>query len=119
MADWRSILDQLEISDGAVAGLSAADKPIIAGKLLQIPAEDRALFFRGQHSDVLRRLRTLLPDVASVPLLTLRGLMQQPLAKMRQRLTDRASATKTRAVSPRTFSEVLPWYMVLLGTLGI
>lgn len=65
MADWRSILDQLEISDGAVAGLSAADKPIIAGKLLQIPAEDRALFFRGQHSDVLRRLRTLLPDVAS------------------------------------------------------
>lgn len=36
--------------------------------------------------------------------------MQQPLAKMSRRLTDRASATKTRAVSPRTFSEVLPWH---------
>lgn len=36
--------------------------------------------------------------------------MQQPLAKMSRRLTDRASATKTRAVSPRTFSDVLPWH---------
>ncbi|DBA88576.1 TPA: hypothetical protein ACH3X2_005043 [Trebouxia sp. C0005] len=43
------------------------------------------------------------------PLLTLRDLVKQPLAKMRRRLTDRAPATKTKAVSPRTFSEVLPW----------
>ena len=36
--------------------------------------------------------------------------MQQPLAKMSRRLTDRASVTKIRAVSPRTFSEVLLWH---------
>ena len=62
---WMRILDQLEIPDGAVAGLSAADKPTIEGKLLQLPAENQALFFRGQQSSVLKRLRTLLPDVPS------------------------------------------------------
>lgn len=63
--EWMRILDQLEIPDGAVAGLSAADKPTIEGKLLQLPAENQALFFRGQHSSVLKSLRTLLPDVPS------------------------------------------------------
>ena len=63
MTDWLSQLEQLDIPDGAVAGLSNADKPIIEGKLLQLSAGDRPLFFRGQQIDVLKRLRTLLPDM--------------------------------------------------------
>ncbi|KAL0035576.1 hypothetical protein WJX77_012718 [Trebouxia sp. C0004] len=62
MTDWLSKLEQLDIPDGAVAGLSNADKSIIEGKMLQLPAGDRPLFFRGQQIDVLKRLRTLLPD---------------------------------------------------------
>ncbi len=42
MAEWHTILDQLEIPDGAVAGLSASDKPVLRGKLLQLPAADRS-----------------------------------------------------------------------------
>ncbi len=41
------------------------DKPTLEGKLLQMSAEDRPLFFRGQHTDVLKKLRTLLPDQQS------------------------------------------------------
>lgn len=44
MTDWQRLLEQLEIPDGAVAGLSASDKPTLRGRLLQRPAEDRALF---------------------------------------------------------------------------
>ena len=62
MTDWQSKLEQLGIPDGAVAGLSNADKPIIEGKLLQLSAGDRPLFLRGQQIDVFQRLRTLLPD---------------------------------------------------------
>ena len=62
MTDWLSKLEQLDIPDGAVAGLSNADKPIIEGKVLQLPAGDRPLFFCGQQIDVLKRLRMLLPD---------------------------------------------------------
>ena len=62
MTEWLSELKLLDIPDGAVAGLSNADKPFIEGKLLQLPAGDRHLFFRGQHMDILKRLRTLLPD---------------------------------------------------------
>lgn len=65
MVDWLTTLDRLEIPDGAVAGLSAADKSTIEGKLLQLPTENASLFFRGQHLDILKRLRTLLPDVSS------------------------------------------------------
>jgi len=65
MVDWLSKLEQLDIPDGAVPGLSNTDKPTLEGKLLQISAEDRPLFFRGQHIDVLKRLRTLLPDYPS------------------------------------------------------
>lgn len=61
-AAWLSKLEQLDIPDGAVAGLSNADKPFVEGKLLQLPAGDRPLFFRGQQMDVLKRLGTLLPD---------------------------------------------------------
>ena len=63
MTDWLSHLEQLDIPDGAVAGLSNADKPIIEGKLLQPSAGDRPLFIHGQQIDVLKRLRTLLPDM--------------------------------------------------------
>lgn len=35
--------------------------------------------------------------------------MQQPLAEMRRRVTDWASATKTNAAAPRTFTDVLSW----------
>ncbi|DBA84044.1 TPA: hypothetical protein ACH3X1_006526 [Trebouxia sp. C0004] len=62
MAEWHTILDQLEIPDGAVAGLSASDTPVLRGKLLQLPAADRPLFFVGQPLDVLKTLCTLLPD---------------------------------------------------------
>ena len=62
MAEWLALLDQLEIPDGAVTGLNAADKPVLKGKLLQLPAADRPLFFDGPPLDVLRTLRTLLPD---------------------------------------------------------
>ena len=65
MAEWHALLDQLEIPDGAVAGLSASDKPVLRGKLLQLPAADRPLFFVGQPLDVLKTLRTLLPDAPS------------------------------------------------------
>ena len=62
MAEWHTILDQLEIPDGVVAGISASDKAVLRGKLLQSPAADRPLFFVGQPLDVLKTLRTLLPD---------------------------------------------------------
>jgi hypothetical protein len=62
MDDWLLKLDQLDIPDGAVPGLSNTDKPTLEGKLVQVSAEDRLLFFRGQHTNVLKRLRTLLPD---------------------------------------------------------
>jgi hypothetical protein len=62
MTDWLSKLEQLDIPDGAVAGLSNADKPVLEGKLLQLSAGDRPLFFRGQQIHILKRLRTLLPD---------------------------------------------------------
>ena len=65
MVDWLSKLEQLDIPDGAVLGLSNTDKPSLEGKLLQIPAEDRPLLFRGQHIHVLKRLRTLFPDYPS------------------------------------------------------
>lgn len=65
MADWLTLLDQLEIPDGAVAGLSAADKPVLRGKLLQLPASDRPLFFYGQPLEVLKTLHTLLPAASS------------------------------------------------------
>ena len=56
MTDWLSKLDQLDIPDGAVAGLSNADKPINEGELLQLSAEDRPLFFRGQQIDATHAL---------------------------------------------------------------
>ena len=62
MTDWLSKLEQLDIPDEAIAGLSNADKPIVEGNLLQLSAGDRPLFFRGQEIDVLQRLRTLLPE---------------------------------------------------------
>ena len=65
MPEWHALLDQLEIPDGAVAGLSVADRPVLRGKLLQLPAADRLLFFVGQPLDVLKTLRTLLPDAPS------------------------------------------------------
>ena len=61
MAEWLTLLDQLEIPDGAVTGLSASDKPVLKGRLLQLPAADRPLFFDGPPLEVLKTLRTLLP----------------------------------------------------------
>ena len=54
MAGWETTLDQLEIPDGAVAGLSAANKPVLRGKLLQLPTAER--FFVGQPLDVLKNI---------------------------------------------------------------
>jgi len=90
MAEWHTILDQLEIPDGAVAGLSASDKPVLRGKLLQLPAADRPFFFVGQPLDVLKTLRTLLPDAPSgqaqhlFNMISLRGLLQHPCASWGQ-----------------------------------
>ena len=61
MAEWHTILDQLEFPDGAVSGLSASDKPVLRGKLLQLPAADS--WFVGQPREVLKTLRSL-PSVA-------------------------------------------------------
>ena len=47
MAEWLTLLDRLDIPDGAVTGLSASDKPVLKGKLLQLPAADRPHFFDG------------------------------------------------------------------------
>ncbi|DBA84049.1 TPA: hypothetical protein ACH3X1_006530 [Trebouxia sp. C0004] len=86
MAEWHTILDQLEIPDGAVAGLSASDTPVLRGKLLQLPAADRPLFFVGQPLDVLKTLCTLLPDGPSgqaqrlFNMILLCGLLQHPCA---------------------------------------
>ena len=86
LAEWHTILDQLEIPDGAVAGLSASDKPVLRGKLLQLPAADRPWFFVGQPLDVLKTLRTLLPDAPLgrsqhfFNMILLRGLLQYPCA---------------------------------------
>ena len=65
MADWLTLLEQLDIPDGAVPGISAADRPVLRGKLLQLPASDRPLFFHGHPLEVLKALRTLLPDAPS------------------------------------------------------
>ena len=65
MVEWHTLLDQLEIPDGAVAGLSASGQPVLRSKLLQLPAADRPLFFVGQPLEVLKTLRTLLPDAPS------------------------------------------------------
>ena len=65
MAEWYTILGQLEIPDGTVAGLSASDKLVLRGKLLQLPAADRPFFCVGQPLEVLKKLRTLLPDASS------------------------------------------------------
>lgn len=65
MTDWQTLLNQLEIPDGAVAGLNTSDKPTLRGKLLQRPGEDRPLFFVGPPMDVLKTLRTLLPEAPS------------------------------------------------------
>ena len=65
MAEWLALLDRLDIPDGAVTGLSASDKPVLKGKLLQLPAADRPLFFDGPPLEVLKTLRTLLPDAPS------------------------------------------------------
>ena len=86
MAEWLRILDQLEIPDGAVAGLSASDKPTLRGKLLQLPAADRPFFLVGQPLDVLKTLRTLLPDTPSgqaqyfFDMISLSGLLHFPCA---------------------------------------
>ena len=61
MAGWLTLLNELEIPDGAVAGLRASDKPKLRGRLLQLPAEDRPIFFEGPPLDVLTALQTLLP----------------------------------------------------------
>lgn len=76
MTDWLSKLEQLDIPDGAVAGLSNADKPILEGKLLQRSAADRPLFFRGQQIQILKRLRTLLPDTPAGQ--DLHSMLQRP-----------------------------------------
>ena len=60
MAEWHTKLEQLDIPDGAVAGLGASDKPVLRGRLLQLPAADRPFFFVAL--EVLKTLRTLLPD---------------------------------------------------------
>ena len=63
MLEWLSNLQQLVIPDGAVEGLSSADKPFVEGALLQLPAEDSLHFFCGQQIHVFKKLRMLLPDM--------------------------------------------------------
>ena len=69
MANWLTLLNQLEIPDGAVAGPNASDKAFLRGKLLQSPAANRPLFFVGQPLEVLKTLRPLQPDKAEPDLM--------------------------------------------------
>ena len=39
-----------------------ADKPTLEGKLLQLPDDKAARFFNGAPMNVLKKLRTLLPE---------------------------------------------------------
>ena len=65
MAEWLTLLDRLDIPDGAVTGLSASDKQVLKGKVLQLPAAYRQLFFDGPPLEVLKTWRTLLPDAST------------------------------------------------------
>ena len=62
MADWPGKLEALIIPENAVPGLTMADKPTLEGKLLQLPDDKAARFFNGAPMDVLKKLRTLLPE---------------------------------------------------------
>ena len=79
MAEWHTKLEQLDIPDGAVAGLGASDKAVLRGRLLQLPAADRPFFFVGQPLEVLKTLRTLLPDAPSGQLSVSSTLLCSPL----------------------------------------
>lgn len=61
MAEWWITLEELDIPDGVVEGISMQDKPTLQGRLLQLDAESVSLFFHGTHMDILKRLRALLP----------------------------------------------------------
>ncbi len=56
---WTSLRLQMELWQ------VSTDNPVLRGKLLQLPAAYRPLFFVGQPLDVLKTLRTLLPDAPS------------------------------------------------------
>ena len=62
MADWPDKLEALDIPENKVPGLTMADKPTLEGKLLQLPDDKAACFFNGAPMDVLKKLRTLLPE---------------------------------------------------------
>ena len=62
MADWPDKLEALDIPENEVPGLTMADKPTLEGKLLQLPDDKAARFFNGAPMDVLKKLRTLLPE---------------------------------------------------------
>ena len=69
MADWMGKLEALDIPDNEVPGLTMADKPTLKGKLLQLPHDNAAHFFNGTAMEVLKMLRTLLPEaIAGKPL---------------------------------------------------
>ena len=62
MADWMGKLEALDIPENEVPGLTMADKPTLEGKLLQLPDDKAARFFDGTPINVLKKLRTLLPE---------------------------------------------------------
>ncbi len=62
MADWMGKLEALDIPDNEVPGMTMADKPTLKGKLLQLPHDNAAHFFNGTAMEVLKMLRTLLPE---------------------------------------------------------
>ncbi|DBA74808.1 TPA: hypothetical protein ACH3X2_009329 [Trebouxia sp. C0005] len=78
MAEWYTVLDQLEIPDGAVAGLSASDKPVLRGKLLQLPAVDRPFFFVGDHDDKLSKVLANTEQLKAILILPALTLMANP-----------------------------------------
>ena len=69
MANWMAKLEALDIPDNEVPGTTVADKPTLKGKLLQLPPGNTAHFFNGTTMEVLKMLRTLLPEaIAGTPL---------------------------------------------------
>ncbi|DBA77360.1 TPA: hypothetical protein ACH3X2_000877 [Trebouxia sp. C0005] len=125
MTDWLSKLEQLDIPDGAIAGLSNADKPIIEGKLLQLSAGDRPLFFRGQEIDVLKRLRTLLPDtpagaavVGMEELQTLAAFAKDQMKKSKSVRLSAVGASEWGHIQKNTGLSLKP-YLKELGSLEL
>ncbi|DBA66421.1 TPA: hypothetical protein ACH3X2_002400 [Trebouxia sp. C0005] len=100
------------------AGVTAAGNGTSRGSWSPTNNVDSSLFFLAAVAPhvflaAVALLAYLTVRVILMPqpgqLLTLKGVFRQPLARLSRRVTDRVSATKTRASQPRTFAQVWDW----------